>query len=162
MTIYSHITVLGVWAGLALNGDVTPQEKLQFYINDALDQIEFIRGPVNSTWGARRAELGHPEPFELEYVEVGNEDWLAGYPGGWDSYRAYRFPMFYNALTAAYPDIQVIASSASSDPAGDGATNGTNTSNGLVFPAGAIGDYHPYREPDELVRPTSSQPLKYH
>lgn len=131
---------------------MTPQEKLQYYIDDALDQIEFIRGPVDSKWGARRAELGHPEPFELEFVEVGNEDWLAGFPGGWDSYRAYRFPMFYNALTKAYPDIQVIASSATSDPAGDGATTYVNEENGLVFPIGAIGDYHPYREPDELVR----------
>lgn len=146
----THI-VLGVWAGLALNGDVTPQEYLHFYIDDALDQIEFIRGPADSPWGSRRAALGHPEPFELEYVEVGNEDWLAGFPGGWDSYRAYRFPLFYNALTKAYPDIQVISSSATSDPAGDGATTGPNMSNGLVFPPDVLGDYHPYREPDELV-----------
>lgn len=130
---------------------MTPEDKLQFYIDDALNQIEFIRGPANSTWGSRRAELGHPEPFELQYVEVGNEDWLAGFPEGWDSYKAYRFPLFYDALTKAYPDIQVISSSATSDPAGDGATTGPNETNGLDFPAGAIGDYHPYREPDELV-----------
>ncbi|TKX26165.1 alpha-L-arabinofuranosidase C-terminal domain-containing protein 1 [Elsinoe australis] len=145
--------VLGVWAGLALNGDVTPQADLQPFIDDALNEIEFVRGPADSTWGARRAELGHPEPFELNYVEVGNEDWLAGYPGGWESYRSYRFQMFFDAIKAAYPDIQVIASSASSDPAPEGETRGPNTVNGLDFSKtpGAIGDYHPYREPDELV-----------
>lgn len=81
------LVVIGVWAGLALNGDVTSQEDLQPFIDDALNEIEFVRGPANSTWGARRAELGHPEPFELNYVEIGNEDWLAGYPESWDSYR---------------------------------------------------------------------------
>ncbi|KAF2265364.1 glycoside hydrolase [Lojkania enalia] len=143
--------VIGVWAGLALNGDATPKENLQPFIEDALDEIEFIRGPPNSTWGSRRAELGHPEPFELNYVEIGNEDWLAGYPGGWQSYRQYRFRMFFDAITAAYPDIQVIASAATSDPASEGRTTGPNTKEGLSFPSGAIGDYHPYREPDELV-----------
>ncbi|RYN36843.1 Alpha-L-arabinofuranosidase A [Alternaria arborescens] len=143
--------VLGVWAGLDLDGGITPQEDLQPFIEDALNEIEFVRGPVNSTWGARRAELGHPEPFELNYVEVGNEDWLAGYPGGWESYRAYRFPLFYNAISKAYPDIQVISSAASSDPAGEPPIHGPNNVNGQVLPLDAIGDYHPYREPDELV-----------
>jgi alpha-N-arabinofuranosidase len=130
---------------------VTPQEDLQPFIDDALNEIEFVRGPVNSTWGARRAELGHPEPFELNYVEIGNEDWLAGYPGGWNSYRAYRFMMFYNAISEAYPDIQIISSSASSDPAGTPPIYGPNTVEGQIVPADVLGDYHPYREPDELV-----------
>ncbi|KAK1967177.1 alpha-L-arabinofuranosidase [Colletotrichum eremochloae] len=131
--------VIGVWAGLSLNGDVTAKEDLQPFIDDALDQIEFIRGPVDSKWGARRAELGHPEPFTLEYVEVGNEDWLAGYPGGWNSYKEYRFPMFMEAILAKYPDITVISSGATSD------------ADGYDIPAPGIGDYHPYRTPDALV-----------
>lgn len=152
-SLVNMLLVLGVWAGLALNGDVTPEQDLQPFIDDALDEIEFVRGPADSTWGARRAELGHPEPFELNYVEVGNEDWLAGYPGGWDSYKAYRFQMFFDAITAAYPEIQVIASGATSDPAPEGETTGPNLTEGLDFTKtpGAIGDYHPYREPDELV-----------
>ncbi|EGY18580.1 alpha-N-arabinofuranosidase A [Verticillium dahliae VdLs.17] len=129
--------VIGVWAGLALNGDITPKDKLQPFIDDALDQIEFIRGPADSKWGARRAELGHPEPFKLDYVEIGNEDWLAGGAAGWESYKEYRFPMFLEAINERYPDIQVIASGASSD--------------GHDIPAPAIGDYHPYRTPDALV-----------
>ncbi|EUC46192.1 glycoside hydrolase family 51 protein [Bipolaris oryzae ATCC 44560] len=143
--------VLGVWAGLALDGGVTPQEDLDAYIEDALNEIEFVTGPANSTWGARRAELGHPEPFELNYVEVGNEDWLAGFPGGWESYRAYRFPKFYNAIRKAYPHMTVISSAASSDPGGTPPLYGPNEKNGQILPFDALGDYHPYREPDELV-----------
>jgi alpha-N-arabinofuranosidase len=135
--------VLAVWAGLALNGDTTSQEDLQPFIDDALNEIEFVCGPVNSTWGKRRAELGHPEPFTLNYVEIGNEDWLAGYPGGWESYRKYRFPMFHDAIKAAYPHIQIIASAATTDPE-DGEP--------LDYPADTLGDYHPYREPDEVVK----------
>jgi alpha-L-arabinofuranosidase len=146
-------SVLGVWAGLALDGGVTPKEDLQPFIDDALDEIEFVRGPADSKWGARRAELGHPEPFELNYVEVGNEDWLAGFPAGWNSYREYRFEMFYEAIKAKYPEIQVIASGATSDPAPEGETTGPNKAEGIDFTKtpSAIGDYHPYREPDELV-----------
>ncbi|KAH7353128.1 alpha-N-arabinofuranosidase A precursor [Pyrenochaeta sp. MPI-SDFR-AT-0127] len=143
--------VLGVFAGLALDGGVVPKADLQPFIEDALNEIEFVSGPADSTWGARRAELGHPEPFELNYVEVGNEDWLAGFPGGWNSYKEYRFPMFYEAIKAKYPNIQVISSSATSDPAPEGATTGPNLQNGMEYPDDVIGDYHPYREPDELV-----------
>lgn len=146
-------SVVGVWGGLALDGGVTPKEDLQPFIDDALNEIEFIRGPATSTWGARRAALGHPEPFELNYVEISNEDWLAGYPGGWESYKDYRFPMFYDAIKAKYPEIQVISSGASSDPAPEGPTTGPNLEQGLNFSRTpeAIGDYHPYREPDDLV-----------
>jgi len=143
--------VLAVWGGLALDGGVTPQANLSAYVEDALNEIEFVCGPANSTWGARRAALGHPEPFELNYVEIGNEDWLAGFPGGWASYREYRFPMFYNAIRKAYPHIQVISSAASSDPGGDAPISGPDPNNGQILPADAIGDYHPYREPDDLV-----------
>ncbi|KFA62879.1 hypothetical protein S40285_02260 [Stachybotrys chlorohalonatus IBT 40285] len=131
--------IVGVWAGLSLNGDVTAEEDLQPFIDDALNEIEFIRGPADSEWGSVRAELGHPEPFTLNFVEIGNEDWLAGFPVGWNSYLEYRFPMFMAAINEAYPDITVIASGASSD------------GGGWDIPAPGIGDYHPYREPDELV-----------
>jgi alpha-L-arabinofuranosidase len=143
--------VLGVWAGLALNGDITPKEDLQQFIDDALDEIEFVSGPADSKWGAVRAELGHPEPFELNYVEIGNEDWLAGRPVGWETYKEYRFQMFFDAISEKHPDIQIIGSAATSDPADEGATYGPNLEDGIKYPEGAMGDYHPYREPDELV-----------
>ncbi len=107
--------MLPVYAGLSLNGDVTPEDKLQRFIDEALEEIEFVRGSVDSTWGARRAELGHPEPFNLEYVEVGNEDWLAGGDKGWNTYFRYRFPDFQQAINAAYPDIEILYSGSTWD-----------------------------------------------
>lgn len=116
-----------------------PKDELQPWIDDALNQIEFIRGPVDSTWGAKRAELGHPEPFALNYVEIGNEDWLAGYPLGWDSYMEYRFPMFMEAILEVYPEMNIISSGATTD------------GEGWDIPAPGIGDYHPYRKPDDFL-----------
>ncbi|KAF4956226.1 hypothetical protein FSARC_11625 [Fusarium sarcochroum] len=136
--------ILGVYAGLSLDGGLTSKEDLQPFIDDALDEIEFIRGPADSKWGKRRAELGHPEPFKLHYVEVGNEDWLAGYPSGWDSYKEYRLPMFKKAISEAYDDITVIASGYAKDPV---AVKGE----GIDLPDDVLGDYHPYREPNALV-----------
>ncbi|KAI1091773.1 glycoside hydrolase family 51 protein [Rostrohypoxylon terebratum] len=129
--------VLAVYDGLSLNGDVTPQNELQAFVDDALDQIEFVCGPADSKWGSVRAQLGHPEPWNLRYVEIGNEDWLAGAPEGWETFKKYRFPMFLDAINKAYPDIQVISSGSYYD--------------GYEIPKPAGGDYHVYAEPDELV-----------
>ena len=130
-----------MWAGLALNGDITPEDELQPFIDDALNELEFIAGSVDTPWGARRAELGHPEPFELRYVEVGNEDWLAGGEEGWASYEEYRFPLFNEAISAAWPNVTVLYSGATTD----------GYPNTHTFPQDVIGDYHPYRMPDSLV-----------
>ncbi|OTA76960.1 glycoside hydrolase family 51 protein [Hypoxylon sp. CO27-5] len=129
--------VLAVYDGLSLNGDVTPQSQLQHFVDDALDQIEFVCGPADSKWGSVRAKLGHPEPWSLRYVEIGNEDWLAGAPKGWDTFKQYRFPMFLSAINKAYPDIQVISSGSYYD--------------GYNIPKPAGGDYHVYATPDTLV-----------
>ncbi|KAK7209112.1 hypothetical protein V2G26_016290 [Clonostachys chloroleuca] len=130
--------VVGVWAGLALDGGLTSEEDFQAVIDDGLNEIEFICGSADTKWGAVRAELGHPEPFPLRYVEIGNEDWLAGYPAGWDSYKAYRFPLFLKAINEAYPDIVVISSGSTHDGY-------------KPIPSPGIGDYHPYRTPNALV-----------
>ncbi|KAI1138313.1 glycoside hydrolase family 51 protein [Hypoxylon sp. FL0543] len=129
--------VLAVYDGLSLNGDVTSQTQLQRFVDDALDQIEFIRGPADSRWGSVRAKLGHPEPWKLHHVEIGNEDWLSGAPKGWDTYKQYRFPMFLSAINKAYSDIQVISSGSYYD--------------GYNIPRPAAGDYHVYATPDTLV-----------
>lgn len=149
----THVTVVGCYAGLALDGNFTTPEELKPFVEDCLNEIEFISGPADSEWGARRAELGHPEPYRLDYVEIGNEDWLAGYPDGWNSYKEFRFKQFYDAISEAYPDIQVIGSAASSDPGGiDPITLELNNATDVItYPEGVLGDYHPYREPDELV-----------
>ena len=97
--------VLGVWAGYTLNGSVVAEADLGPYIQDALDLVEYVTGPISSTWGAKRAADGHPAPFKGPYLEIGNEDWLdrSG------SYEAYRYAAFYDALKAAYPEIKLIA-----------------------------------------------------
>jgi len=97
--------VMAVWAGYALDGTVIPQAGLGPYVQDALDQIEYAIGPVTSTWGAKRAADGHPRPFSTPYIEVGNEDAF----DRTGSYNAYRYPMFYDAIKAAYPQIEIIA-----------------------------------------------------
>ena len=69
--------VLAVYAGYSLKGAyVKPGPELEPYIQDALDEIEYVTGPAASKWGSLRAKAGHPAPFALTYVEVGNEDFF--------------------------------------------------------------------------------------
>ena len=71
------------------------------YIQDALDAIEYAVGPVNSKWGAERAQNGHPEPFPLKYIEIGNEDYGPVY--------YERYHQVYQALKEKYPNLIYIA-----------------------------------------------------
>ena len=105
--------VLAVWAGLSLGGgrngnNVVVGDALKPYIQDALDEIEYVTGdPVKSEWGKKRAADGHKEPFKLRYVEIGNEDYGAGtasYLGA-----TGRFAYFYQGIKAKYPELQLIA-----------------------------------------------------
>ena len=64
--------LLGVFAGYTLNGDYVTADYLDGFVNDALDEIEYIIGGVDTKMGAQRAKDGHPEPFSLSYVEIGN------------------------------------------------------------------------------------------
>ena len=99
--------VLGVYAGYSLRGGarITLHSQLQPYIQEALDEIEYVTGDVNTTWGARRAKDGHPAPFKMQYVEVGNEDGGDNQPGSYET----RFAQFYDAIKAKYPNLKVIA-----------------------------------------------------
>ena len=97
--------ILAVFAGYTLNGTVVPQSQLGPYVQDALDEIQYAIGPTDTTYGAMRAADGHPAPFNLNYVEIGNEDFFDAS----GSYNAYRFPMFYDAIKAAYPQLKIIA-----------------------------------------------------
>ena len=99
--------ILGVWAGLWLNGSHIPESELGPYVQDALDELEFCMGDSSTKWGAYRAALGHPETFPIRFVEVGNEDSLSN---GTKTYKHYRFEAFYKAIKAIYPDITIIAS----------------------------------------------------
>lgn len=100
-------------------------------MQDALNEIEFLTGSVDTEYGALRAKIGHPEPWKIKYVEVGNEDNLNN---GLASYKAYRFPAFYKAITAKYPDIQVLASTID-----------------MTIPGTAGGDWHLYDTPDNFI-----------
>lgn len=85
------------------SNEVVPMDELEPYIQDALDLIEFANGPVTSTWGKVRAEMGHPEPFNLKMIAVGNEQW--------DQIYVERLEAFTKAIRAKYPTIKVVGSS---------------------------------------------------
>ncbi|MGD0770326.1 MAG: alpha-L-arabinofuranosidase C-terminal domain-containing protein [Tepidisphaeraceae bacterium] len=99
--------VLAVFAGYALTHQhVDPGPQLEPFVQEALDEIEYCTGDASTKWGQERVKDGHPEPFKIQYVEIGNEDWFdrAGYDG--------RFTQFYDAIKAKYPDLQLIATAA--------------------------------------------------
>lgn len=96
--------VLGVFAGYTLKGDVVTGARLQPWIDDALDELEYITGDTNTKWGAQRAKDGHPAPFKLTYVEIGNEDFF-DQSGSYD----HRYAAFHDAIKAKYPNLQLIA-----------------------------------------------------
>src|SRR5690606_35624717 len=56
-------------------GEVVPLDELDPYIQDALDLMEFANGSPETTWGKKRADMGHPEPFNMKYLGIGNEQW---------------------------------------------------------------------------------------
>ncbi|OAX84665.1 hypothetical protein ACJ72_00957 [Emergomyces africanus] len=128
--------LLTVWDGLSLGqgpGDIITGDALDPYVEDVLNEIEFIRGAESTKYGALRAELGHPQPFELFHVEIGNED------NFWGSGPSYpqRLMKFYCAIHGKYPDIKLIASTADYLPP--------------QLPEGLWLTFHTYSSPNELV-----------
>jgi alpha-N-arabinofuranosidase len=97
--------VLAVYAGYSLKKDFIPAGPgLQPYVQDALDEIEYVTGDTSTPWGAQRARDGHPVPFKLTYVEIGNEDQFDR-SGSYDG----RYAQFHDAIKTHYPNLQVIA-----------------------------------------------------
>jgi alpha-L-arabinofuranosidase len=97
--------VLAVYAGYSLQQQhVNPGPGLEPYVQDALDEIEYVTGDATTKWGAERVKDGHPAPFALTYVEIGNEDFF-------DQSKSYdgRFTQFYKAIKAEYPQLQLIS-----------------------------------------------------
>ena len=97
----------GINAGLMLNyngsrANTVPINQLQPWIQDSLDLVEYANGDTNTPWGARRAAAGHPAPFNLKYMEIGNEN-------GGPMYDA-RYSLFYDAIKSKYPGMHLIAS----------------------------------------------------
>ncbi len=84
-------------------------DDLDSYIQDALDLVEFANGPVDSKWGKVRAEMGHPEPFNLKFLGVGNEQWdYDDAHGGYGPVFTERLKKFNAALRAKYPQLKLI------------------------------------------------------
>jgi alpha-L-arabinofuranosidase len=88
---------------------VAHDEDLLPFIQDAVDLIEFANGPVTSEWGKVRAEMGHPESFNLKMIAIGNEQWGEEYPPHLEA--------FMDAIGQKYPDIKIVGSSG---PGSDG------------------------------------------
>lgn len=109
--------------------DVIPMDRMGPWIQDALDAIEYANGPVTSVWGGLRAKNGHPQPFNMKYIEIGNEN-------GGGSYNE-RYAAMANAIHAEYPEIIIIAN----EWAGGHPTD----------PAPAILDEHYYNNPDWFI-----------
>ncbi len=80
-----------------------PVAELDSYIQDALDLIEFANGSTDTEWGKLRADMGHPEPFNLKFIGIGNEQWGPEYPE--------HLEPFVKAIRAAYPDIKIVGTS---------------------------------------------------
>ena len=86
-----------------------PVDQLDSYIQDALDLVEFANGPVDSKWGKVRADMGHPEPFNLKFLGVGNEQWdYDEAHGGFGPVFTERLKKFSDALRAKYPNLKLI------------------------------------------------------
>ena len=92
------------------SGELCPLESLDSYIQDALDLIEFANGPAESPWGARRAAMGHPAPFHMRLLGIGNEQWGPQY--------FERYERFARVLKKKHPEISLV-SAAGPDPGDD-------------------------------------------
>ncbi|KAF2462978.1 alpha-L-arabinofuranosidase 2 [Lindgomyces ingoldianus] len=124
--------VLAFPAGLYLDGTIVSQSALQALVNDAMNELEFLMGDSSTIYGKLRVDLGYDDPFPIKYVEIGNEDNLNK---GQSSYNSYRYSMFYNAIIAKYPNMEIIASTRALSPQ----------------PGKTIQDDHEYNTPDAFA-----------
>ena len=120
--------------GLA-HDDYQNYTDLSEYIQDALDAIEYANGDTTTTYGALRATNGHPNSFDLKYIEVGNENYYGNNYGN-------RYIQFYNAIKEKYPDIQII---------GNVAAWGTDTPAWTFDYSADLIDEHYYRTPQWFI-----------
>ncbi|MBP5340502.1 MAG: carbohydrate binding domain-containing protein [Prevotella sp.] len=97
-----YVVNVGLW-----HGGLTPVDSLQPWIDETLGALEYANGPVSSKYGALRAKYGHPEPFNIEYLEIGNENNQPDPRQQSDRYYD-RYNLFYKAIKAKYPNIKLI------------------------------------------------------
>lgn len=118
-----------------------PMNEMQEYIQEVLDLIEYANGPVTSVWGSKRAEAGHPEPFHLEYVGIGNEDKIT------PEFRE-RFQLIYKAVKAKHPEI-IIIGTVGPAPEGEDFDLGWKLAHELNIP---VVDEHYYQSPQWFLK----------
>lgn len=127
----------GTWRVGGTGQKAIPMNEMEDYIQEVLDLIEWANGPATSTWGAKRAAAGHPAPFNLEYIGIGNEDKIT-------PEFEERFKMIYEAVKAKNPEITVIGTVGPGEE-GEDFDKGWNLSNNLDLP---MVDEHYYKEPE--------------
>ena len=101
-----YVVNVGIW-----HGGYTPLDSLKdTWLKECLDALEYANGDVNTKYGALRAENGHPEPFNIEYLEIGNENYNFYMDSNRDQSHQYpeRYKLFYDAIKAKYPNIKII------------------------------------------------------
>ncbi|KAJ6106951.1 hypothetical protein N7512_010468 [Penicillium capsulatum] len=127
--------LLGVWAGKSY-GDILSGKDLEPYVDDIMNELEYLLGDSSTKYGKMRAENGREKPWTVDYVEIGNEDDLTG---GCATYPD-RFNQIYKAIHDKYPHITLVAS------------NVDYSCLPSPLPSGVIIDKHLYRKPDEFVK----------
>lgn len=130
-------------AGMACqfnSAEVVPLDELDPYVKDALDLIEFANGDTTTTWGKVRAQMGHPAPFRLKLMGVGNENWGPQY--------IERLNVFTKAIKAKHPEIKLVNSSGT-DPNGE---RFDYLNNELRKMNADIIDEHYYRRPEWFLQ----------
>jgi alpha-L-arabinofuranosidase len=130
----------GTWRIGGTGQKAFPLEEMQEYIQEVLDLIEWANGPVASTWGAKRAEAGHPASFNLQYVGIGNEDKIT-------PEFEQRFKMIYDAVKAKHPEITVIGTSGPFH-SGEDYEKGWKLANQTNVP---VVDEHYYSQPEWFI-----------
>ncbi|HWV73616.1 MAG TPA: alpha-L-arabinofuranosidase C-terminal domain-containing protein [Pseudosphingobacterium sp.] len=118
-----------------------PMSEMNAYIKEILNLIEWANGDANTTWGKKRAQAGHPEPYNLRYIGVGNEDLIS------DIFEE-RFTMIYNAIKKAYPDIIVIGTAGAFYKGSTDYVEGWDVVNKLDVP---MIDEHYYQSPGWFI-----------
>ncbi len=100
-----YVVNVGIW-----HGGCTPYDQIDEWIQECLDALEYANGDINTKYGKMRAENGHPEPFNLEYIEIGNENYNFNMADNSDQSDHYpeRYIQFYNAIKEKYPNVKTI------------------------------------------------------
>ena len=97
-----YVVNVGIW-----HGGMTPYDSIQPWIDECMNALEYANGPVTSKYGAMRARNGHPEPFGIEYLEIGNENNQPD-PRQQSDHYYERYNQFYKAIRAKYPEMKII------------------------------------------------------